>query len=145
MMTYTKTSLLIYHVEEHSTKNNILSPLGTNSKTKTKSLQGPSCSIYFKHMYHFRILKAVSSGLFHHELASSGDVTIVPARPGPVGHRWCPSPSQPCAITCSLSSRAAWLKQGTWRQKTWGSGESPKCTKAGQKCPYCKFKTIDYP
>lgn len=36
-------------------------------------------------MYLVRSLKTVFSGLFHLELASLGDVTIVPERPGPVG------------------------------------------------------------
>ena len=57
-----------------------------------------------------QIFKTVFSGLFHLELASLGDVTTVPARPGPVGQ--CSTATDGVPNISAMCNHVFFIKQG---------------------------------
>ena len=61
-------------------------------------------------MYLVRFFKTVFSGLFHLELASLGDVTLVPARPGPVGQ--CSTATGGVPNISAMRNHVFFIKQG---------------------------------
>ena len=81
-------------------------------------------------MYLVRFLKTVFSGLFHLELASLGDVAIVPARPGPVGQ--CSTATDGVPNIVAMCNHAFFIKQGPQQSSRADKAHADKRSERGK-------------